>query len=131
MFHVNEARAVAYAMTFSATNSKDPECSARPEHGITIDMGDSTPDPQSACHDVEYVHPGFSSFSVKEFLERPVKKAKFVVEGLFRPGDVTLLAASTGIGKSYLVLQAAICVAAGRPFLDLKVECRTAIGLFY
>src|SRR5262245_15929886 len=45
-----------------------------------------------------------------------------VVEGLLPVGSVNLWAGDSGLGKSALVIQLGICVAAGKPFLGQAVR---------
>ena len=46
-----------------------------------------------------------------------IPPTRWLVADLIAPG-LTLLAAPPKAGKSYLALQMALCVAAGKPFLD-------------
>lgn len=45
-----------------------------------------------------------------------------LIEGLFRKGRKGVLTADSKAGKSFFVIELAICVAAGRPFLGRKCE---------
>lgn len=82
------------------------------------------------AHEIPEQNTGLASFSLTDFLNEGDTAPSFVA-GLFPRGDVTVLAARSGLGKSFLTLQAAICVAAGRPFLGQPVEPGVAIALFY
>jgi hypothetical protein len=72
-----------------------------------------------------------ASFSATAFLAEDTPAPGFVVEGLFPRGDVTVFAARSGIGKSFLKLQAALCVATGQPFLGQTVQPGVAVALFW
>ncbi|MDO8587613.1 MAG: AAA family ATPase [Armatimonadota bacterium] len=54
---------------------------------------------------------------------RRVTEAEFVVEGLVPLRGVTLMTGEGGIGKSYLLMDMAMSVAGGQPFLD-TFTCR-------
>ena len=75
-------------------------------------------------------HP-LSAFSIVDFLADETAAPGFVVDGLFPRGDLTVLAARSGLGKSFLALQCAICVAAGRPVVGQAVQPGVAVGLFW
>jgi hypothetical protein len=56
-------------------------------------------------------------FSRAELKRMSIPATRWLVADLIAPG-LTLLAAPPKTGKSYLALQMALCVAAGKPFLD-------------
>jgi hypothetical protein len=49
-------------------------------------------------------------------------KKEFLVEGLLAAGAVGILVGDSGIGKSPLLYQLALCVAAGIPFLEMRTS---------
>jgi hypothetical protein len=49
-------------------------------------------------------------------------KKEFIVEGLLAAGAVGILVGDSGIGKSPLLYQLALCVAAGIPFLGMRTS---------
>ena len=67
--------------------------------------------------------------NIADALSRPTRKRQFVAN-MFPVGDVSILSAPGGVGKTFLLLQLAICVAAGRPFLGQAVEAGGVLGLF-
>ena len=56
---------------------------------------------------------------------------RYVIRDLIRPGTVTIASGRSGYGKSPLFYQAAVCVAAGVPFLDLPTTPGLAIVFDY
>jgi RecA-family ATPase len=52
-------------------------------------------------------------------LDKPVE---FAVEGLIQAGKVGALVAAGGTGKTTLLLTLGVCIATGRPFLELDVQ---------
>jgi len=56
---------------------------------------------------------------------------RYVIRDLIRPGTVTIASGRSGYGKSPLFYQAAVCVAAGVPFLDLPTTPGLAIMFDY
>src|SRR5690606_3062732 len=59
---------------------------------------------------------------VGEFLDEAPPARVWLLEGLLLLGIVGLLVAGGGTGKSYLMLQLAVSIVTGRPFLGLAVE---------
>jgi hypothetical protein len=62
-----------------------------------------------------------AEFTLDELDAMDIPATEWIVEGLIAPG-LTLLAAPPKTGKSYLVMQMCMCVAAGVPFLDLETK---------
>lgn len=60
--------------------------------------------------------------SLADVHTRPEAPQSFVVDKILPAGEVTLLGAHGGAGKSMLSLQAAVCVAAGLPFMGVPVR---------
>lgn len=61
------------------------------------------------------------TFKIDDLTRMGIKPTEYAVDGLIAPG-LTLLAAPPKIGKSYLVLQMCLCVAAGLPFLGRETR---------
>lgn len=61
------------------------------------------------------------SFSMSELFAADLPATRWLAADLIAPG-LTLLAAPPKAGKSYLALQMAQCVAAGKPFLDRETN---------
>jgi hypothetical protein len=61
------------------------------------------------------------SFTLAELKRMTIPATRWLVDKLIAPG-LTLLAAPPKAGKSYLALQMAMCVAAGKPFLDRETN---------
>src|SRR5258708_40373650 len=69
----------------------------------------------------------FGLLTDTELAERAAKSraagaAGRLVEGMIEPGTVNILVGDSGIGKSALVYQLALAVAAGRPFLGQRTR---------
>lgn len=69
-------------------------------------------------------------FSVSDFMATE-DIGKPPIAGIFPRGDVSILAAKSGIGKSFLMLQLLSCVATGKPFLGEVIEKGSAVGLLW
>lgn len=68
----------------------------------------------SLCQD----RPTFTHEELAEEIKR-VGAASYIVQGMLMEGSIALMAGRATIGKSPLVYQLALCVAAGKPFLGL------------
>ena len=66
---------------------------------------------------------------VGEFLDCTPVPRTWILDNLLPLGIVGLLAAGGGTGKSFLLLQLAICIVTGRPFLGLSVNDPGAVLL--
>jgi len=62
---------------------------------------------------------GIQTMDADTLMNRPMKKRPFLVEGLI-PEGVTLLSGASKIGKSWLVLDLALCVSQGIPLWGLQ-----------
>ncbi|WP_392538586.1 AAA family ATPase [Legionella sp. 227] len=72
---------------------------------------------------------GWSEIIVSDVFTNPPKPPQFLIAELLPAGELTLLSAHGGTGKSMLALQAAVCLATGYSFMGKDVEkCRV---LFY
>ena len=66
---------------------------------------------------------GFESIDAATLLDKPLPKSKFLVDGLI-PQGVHLISGSAKIGKSWLMLDLALKLAAGEPFWGMEtVKC--------
>ena len=66
---------------------------------------------------------GFESIDAATLLDKPLPKAGFLVDGLI-PQGVHLISGSAKIGKSWLMLDLALKLAAGEPFWGMEtVKC--------
>jgi len=65
-------------------------------------------------------------FSRSELKRMKIPATRWLVDKLIAPG-LTLLAAPPKAGKSYLALQMALCVAAGKPFLDRETNASKVV----
>ena len=79
--------------------------------------GTDTFDPRIAWRE------GFESIDAATLLDKPLPKAGFLVDGLI-PQGVHLISGSAKIGKSWLMLDLALKLAAGEPFWGMEtVKC--------
>lgn len=62
---------------------------------------------------------GIHTMDAETLMNSPIKKNRFIVEGLI-PEGVTLISGASKIGKSWLVLDLALCVSQGIPFWRLE-----------
>lgn len=68
-------------------------------------------------------------YGAEYFLSTPIPEFKWLIPGLIPSGAPAVLASKGGLGKSFLMLQAAIALATGKPFLDF--EAQTPMGAVY
>lgn len=64
------------------------------------------------------------------FLDNNVPDVKWMVPGLIPLGVSSILASQPGLGKSFLMLQLCIALAAGKPFLDFDPQAPCAASYF-
>ena len=63
--------------------------------------------------------------SVADVITDPSPPPEFLIEDLLPAGEVTLLPANGGVGKSLLTLIASVCLATGKPFMGKQTKaCR-------
>jgi len=75
-------------------------------------------------------HPVQSYSALREdYRAGKLKPRPYVVEGLFRLGELTMVAADGGVGKSWFGLQAAYCISTGKRFLGRRT--RTMRSLYF
>ncbi len=61
-------------------------------------------------------------------LSTKTEEVKWAIEGLIPSGQLCIILAQAGVGKSLVVEEIAICVAFGIPFLDMKtIDCNVLI----
>jgi hypothetical protein len=65
---------------------------------------------------------GFVLTSASDFIREPEEETRWLVDGMFPSGGVSLLAAKPKVGKSTLARQLAVCVARGEPFLGRETS---------
>ena len=66
--------------------------------------------------------PILTVYGGSEFLDHTPPDVHWVVPGLLPLGIPTVLASQPGLGKSYLMLQLCVALAAGKPFLDFDPQ---------
>ena len=66
-------------------------------------------------------HPRFKVYTAKDALE-PQPPIEWVIEKLLTPGSVSALAGNPGSKKTYSLLDAAVCVALGVPWVGLATK---------
>jgi hypothetical protein len=66
--------------------------------------------------------PILTVYGGSEFLDHTPPDVRWVVPGLLPLGIPTVLASQPGLGKSYLMLQLCVALAAGKPFLDFDPQ---------
>lgn len=70
-----------------------------------------------------------SSFTADELLDMQLPETKWILEGLLPPG-LALIAGPPKVGKSQLVLDLALAVAAGKPFLGKYIARKCKVVYF-
>lgn len=66
--------------------------------------------------------PLLSVYGAAEFLDNPAPQMRWVIPGLLPSAVPSVLASKGGLGKSFLMLQLCVALAAGKPFLDYAVQ---------
>lgn len=92
---------------------------------VTLLNRENTPTaPEDLAADKHHISPlcDPAKIRVSEFLDNEPLPRAWLLDKLLPCGVVGLLAAGGGTGKSFLLLQLAICIATGRPFLGLSVS---------
>ncbi|AUH72480.1 AAA family ATPase [Legionella sainthelensi] len=74
-------------------------------------------------------NPEWVEISIADVFTNPPKTPYFRIESLLPDGELTLLSAHGGTGKSLLALQAAVCLAMGIPFMG-KTVIRSRVLFF-
>ena len=70
---------------------------------------------------------GFSTIDADTLMDKPLPKSSFLVDGLI-PQGVNILCGASKIGKSWLMLDLALKLAAGEPFCGMET---TKCGVLY
>lgn len=65
--------------------------------------------------------PLYQSISARDLQRKDLPPVKFLIEGMF-PEGTGLLSAASKIGKSWMVLDMGLCIAAGKPFMGHKTN---------
>ncbi len=78
---------------------------------------------------VEYKFPnkGFEVIDMKTLMNKYNIPLIHIIENLLVEKSVTLVAGTDGVGKTWLVMQMAFCLASGKEFLGFKVEKRPVL----
>ena len=70
---------------------------------------------------------GFEVMNAKQLMQKFNNPPKYIVEHFLIESGVSLIAGTDGVGKSWLGLQMAICIASGKEFLGFKVNRRPVL----
>ena len=70
---------------------------------------------------------GYKVMNANEIIDTYREPPKSIVEHIMVEGGVSLISGTDGVGKTWLGLQMAICIASGRDFLGFKVNQRPVL----
>lgn len=83
----------------------------------------------SVCSEADTTSSAWIEVNIGDIFTNPPQPPKFFIDSLLPAGVLTLLGAHGGTGKSMLALQAAVCLATGKPFMG-KVTRQSRVLFF-